>query len=99
MRGIFNLEPVPEQAAEYNWFSNKFDEEEMLPRALNIFSRLEHVQRFGMYYFVSRVIHPLLVSPEQPKYDAKINDIARLICNCIPNFEDIGHVALFVFQR
>lgn len=99
VRGRFGLEPIPEADAKYNWFSNKFDENEMIPIALRSFSNLEHVQRFGMYYFISRVINPLLVRPDQPKYDAPINLIARQICSQYPNFEDVGHVALFVFRR
>lgn len=98
-RGRFGLDPIPEADAKYNWFSNKFDEEEMIPVALRSFNKLEHIQRFGMYYFISRVINPLLVKPDQPKYDAPINLIARQICSQFPNFEDIGHVALFVFRR
>ncbi len=99
VRSMFELDPIPEAAPGYNWFSNKFDEEEMLQVADTLFERLEGVQRFGMYYFISRVIHPLLVAPEQPKYDARINMIARQICGQIPNYNDLGHVALFIFRR
>jgi hypothetical protein len=99
VRSMFGLDPIPEAAEEYNWFSNKFDEKEMLRVADTIFQGLEDIQRFGMYYFISRVIHPLLVAPGQPKYDATINAVARRICTQIPNYEDLGHVALFVFRR
>lgn len=99
MRTAFGLDPVPEADPNYNWFSNKFDEEDMLRFARSLFSQLEHIQRFGMYYFISRVIHPLLVAPEQPQYGAAINSVARQICSKIPNYEDLGHVALFVFIR
>ena len=99
VRSRFHLDPIPEADPKYNWFSNKFDEDEMIPIALRSFDKLEIIQRFGMYYFISRVINPLLVKPDQPKYDAPINLIARQICAQYPNFEDIGHVALFVFKR
>jgi ubiquinone/menaquinone biosynthesis C-methylase UbiE len=99
VRARFNLAPIPEADPKYNWFSNKFDEDEMIPVALGSFTKLEQIQRFGMYYFISRVINPLLVKPDQPRYDAPINTIARQICSQFPNFEDIGHVALFVFRR
>lgn len=99
VRACFDLDAIPEADPKYNWFSNKFDENEMLPIALKSFSKLEQIQRFGMYYFISRVLNPLLVKPDQPKYDAPINEIARQICSQFPNFEDIGHVALFVFRR
>ena len=99
VRRTFGLDPIPEAAAGYNWFSNKFDEPEMLNVASGLFERLETIDRFGMYYFISRVIHPLMVAPDQPKFDAPINAIARKICKRIPNYQDMGHVALFVFRR
>lgn len=98
-RSLFGLEPIAEAAPGYNWFSNKFDEQEMLKVAATLFERMENIQRFGMYYFISRVIHPLLVLPNKPRYDAQINAVARQICHQIPNYEDMGHVALFVFRR
>jgi ubiquinone/menaquinone biosynthesis C-methylase UbiE len=98
-RKLFNLEPILDADPNYNWFSNKFDEDEMIPIALKSFQKLEYVQRFGMYYLLSRIVHPLLVAPEQPKYDAKINEIAKIIASKIPNFDDIGHIALFIFKR
>lgn len=99
VRGKFALAPIPEAESTYNWFSNKFDEDEMLPVARSLFAKVEHIQRFGMYYFVSRVIHPLLVAPDQPKYDAPINAVARRICEEYPDFNEMGHVALFVLRR
>jgi ubiquinone/menaquinone biosynthesis C-methylase UbiE len=99
VRQQFGLDSIPEAAQGYNWFSNKFDEEELLAEASTIYSEHVETQRFGMYFFIARVIHPLLVAPENPKYDARINTIAQQIAGQMPNFEDMGHVALFVFRK
>lgn len=99
LRNSFGLDAIPEAEGTNNWFSNKFDEKEMLDISSRIFSEYLGVQRFGMYYFISRVIHPLLALPEVPRFDAPINAIARKICEKIPNFDDAGHVALFMFRR
>jgi len=99
IRTMFNLTPILNTDPQYNWFSNKFDENEMIPFMSKYFQKLEFIQRFGMYYFISRVIHPLLVSPDQPEYNAKINEIAKIIASKIPDFEKIGHIALFIFKR
>ncbi|MEO8360112.1 MAG: class I SAM-dependent methyltransferase [Vicinamibacteria bacterium] len=99
VRGRFGLEPIPEADPKSNWFSNKFDEDEMRAEALKRFRTIERVERFGMYYLISRVLHPLLVAPDTPKYDAPINAIARRICDEFPDFEGMGHVALFVLRR
>lgn len=34
---------------------------------------------FGEYYFLSRIVQPLLVAPEDPKFNARINEIGREI--------------------
>jgi ubiquinone/menaquinone biosynthesis C-methylase UbiE len=99
IRQMFNLDPILDADPHYNWFSNKFDEDEMIPIVLKYFQKLEHIQRFGMYYLLSRIVHPLIVAPDQPKFDSKINEIAKIIAEKIPNFNDIGHIALFIFKR
>ena len=99
IRAKFGLDPIPEAEAKSNWFSNKFDEPEMIERVHQFFSGVETTQRFGMYYFLSRVVQPLMVAPEPPRYDAVINTVARRICEEYPDFERIGHVALWVIRR
>lgn len=99
VRAKFGLEPIHEADPKTNPFSIKFDEDELANKLKQLFSKVEMVQRFGMYYFISRVIHPLLVAPEQPKYDAPINTVARQVCLQIPDFEGIGHVALWVIRK
>ena len=99
VRTQFALDEIPEADQKYNSFSNKFDEPEMLAKANEYFTAFEGVQRFGMYYLISRVIHPLLAAPAAPRYDAPINEIARQLCSHFPNFEDMGHVALFTFLK
>jgi ubiquinone/menaquinone biosynthesis C-methylase UbiE len=99
MRARFGLSPIPEADPKSNWCSNKFDEEELLEKIGPLFRGVEAVQRFGMYYFLSRVVHPLLVRPEAPRFDAVINSIARRICSEIPDYEGLGHVALWVLRK
>lgn len=99
LRVQFDLEPIPEAENSYNWFSNKFDEPEMLDVAHSLFGEHIGTQRFGMYYFISRIVHPLLVSPDAPRFDAPINAVAQQLCRKIPDYDQIGHVALFMFRR
>jgi len=40
---------------------------------------IHQIKTFGMYDFITRVIHPLMVYPNEPTYDAKINEIAKRI--------------------
>jgi ubiquinone/menaquinone biosynthesis C-methylase UbiE len=59
-------------------FNLDFDEEQLWPFLRRDFEIVD-VRRFGLYDLISRIVHPLLVSPAAPKYDAKINDIARQV--------------------
>ena len=40
------------------------------------FFRIEKINRLGPYYYMSRVIHPALVSPKEPNPNSKINYLA-----------------------
>lgn len=99
VRSRLGLGAIPEADEKSNWFSNKFDEEELRLKIKEYFTKVEATQRFGMYFFISRVIHPLLVKPEEPRYDAHINSVAREIAMKIPDFEGLGHVALLVIRK
>jgi ubiquinone/menaquinone biosynthesis C-methylase UbiE len=76
----------------------KFHEKELLEYCSKLF---EHTQtkRFGMYYFLTRVVQPLLVAPEEPRYDHKLNEVAKQIARVIPDFEGLGHLVGFVLRK
>ncbi len=99
VRARFDLPPIAEADRKTNWFSNKFDEDELLDNIHGLFSKVEKTERFGMYYLISRVIHPLLVAPEAPKYDARINAVAREVCLQIPDYDGLGHIALWIVRK
>jgi ubiquinone/menaquinone biosynthesis C-methylase UbiE len=90
------LEPIPDRG-EDNISSLKFEEEE-IEEFLSKYFKIIKKQHFGMYYLISRVVHPLLVSPNQPKFDAKINEVARKIATHEPDYKKIGHVMGFVLK-
>lgn len=90
------LEPIPDRA-EDNLSSLKFEEEEIEEYLSNNYEIIKK-QHFGMYYLISRVIHPLLVLPDQPKYDAKINKIAKNLTMLEPDFKNIGHIVGYVLR-
>jgi SAM-dependent methyltransferase len=57
-------------------FNSDFDEETLWPFLDQHFEVVE-IRRYGLYDLIARVVHPLLVAPAQPEYEAKINDVAR----------------------
>jgi ubiquinone/menaquinone biosynthesis C-methylase UbiE len=97
VRGMFGLGPIDASGRD-RLCTLKFKEQELLRFSADYFS-LERVQRFGMYYFLSRIVHPLLIAPDSPRYDARINEVAREIARKIPDFMGIGHLVAFVFRK
>lgn len=76
----------------------KFQEDELLKFTSSHFD-LIRTQRFGMYYFITRIIQPLLMLPEAPSYDHKINEVAKQIAKLVPDFEGIGHLVGFCLRK
>ena len=60
---------------------------------------LVRVKRFGMYYFLTRIVQPLLVEPDQPRYDHRLNEVARDIARVVPDLEHMGHLVGFVLRK
>lgn len=96
-RREFGLRPIQSSKGS-NWMNLKFDEDKLVP-FLNRYFKIRDVKRFGIYYLISRVIHPLLVEPNEPKYEAKINEIAQKIAMKYPNYEDIGHLVFLILEK
>lgn len=96
-RRKLSLEPIAADGKD-RLFTRKFDEIELTTFIKPYFS-VETVKRFGMYYFLTRVLQPLVVAPEQPRYDHRINEIAFQIAKQIPDYEGLGHLVAFVLQK
>ncbi|HEV8228906.1 MAG TPA: class I SAM-dependent methyltransferase [Candidatus Limnocylindria bacterium] len=71
LRERMGLERMPEVT-----FNTDLDEERLWPFLRKSFDVVQ-IRRYGLYDVVARVVHPLLVAPAQPSYEAKINEIAR----------------------
>lgn len=76
----------------------KFREQQLLSFMESHYELLR-TQRFGMYYFLTRIVQPLFVAPDKPRYDHKLNEIAKKISKIIPDFDRIGHLVGFSFRK
>ena len=52
-----------------------------------------------MYYFLTRIVQPLLVAPDKPRYDHRLNEIAREIAKTHSDYKGLGHLVAFVFRK
>ncbi len=80
------------------WHNVDFVEARLLA-ALDPMFHVEQRRHFGVYDFVARVVHPLLVAPEAPQYDARINQIGASLALQRQDFADISRVIFLVLVR
>lgn len=100
-RNILGLEKL-----EKYWHNLYINEDLFLDYVKNK-AVVNNIRRFGLYHFISKVIHPLLVTPNVPRFDDKINEIAATVClklsnKDIDNFGDINncsHQVMFILQK
>jgi ubiquinone/menaquinone biosynthesis C-methylase UbiE len=76
----------------------KFHEQDLLSFCRPLFVH-ENTHRFGMYYFLTRIVQPLLVAPESPTYDHKLNAVARELARFFPDLNGMGHLVGFVLSK
>jgi len=93
VREQLGLAPIPPVSSE-NVSALRFREAEINDFLKKLFE-IETIQFFGTYYPISRVVHPLLVHPGKPSFDAKINEIARLVAEIVPDIGQLGHVMAY----
>jgi hypothetical protein len=80
------------------WHNVDFVEARLLEALAPMF-RVEERRHFGVYDFVARVVHPLLVAPEAPRYDARINQIAATLALDRQDCADLSRVVFLVLVR
>lgn len=96
-RELAGLEPIAPDGRD-RLITLKFHEAELLSYCRPWYHH-ENTHRFGMYYFLTRVVQPLLVAPDKPAYDHKLNAVAREIARFMPELEGMGHLVAFVLTR
>ena len=52
-----------------------------------------------MAFTIALVLHPLLVAPAPPRFDAPINDLARLLQTHVDADAGYGNAALWVCRK
>lgn len=63
---------------EKKWFNHTFNSKELYPLIEKYFV-LEEEKHFDFYYLISRIIHPMYVTPEAPSFNHTLNIIAKTL--------------------
>jgi ubiquinone/menaquinone biosynthesis C-methylase UbiE len=96
-RARFGL-PEIDPAGRDRLITLKFREADLLTFVQPIYE-VQRTQRWGMYYFLTRIVQPLLVAPELPTYDHKLNEVAKIIARQVPDLNELGHLAGFAMRK
>lgn len=92
-RGSIGLDAMPPV-----WHNLDFDEKK-LTAYLKKFFTIEKRLHFGIYDLIARVVHPLLVAPEEPKYEARINEIAAQMALKRQDCRDISRTIFLALRK
>jgi ubiquinone/menaquinone biosynthesis C-methylase UbiE len=88
-------------AIELDWH-NKLFSRDMLEDRLSEKLTIEERVDFGEYYFLSRIVHPLLVAPDEPAFKGRCNIIAKELWNnglAKGRFSELSTLVLYVCRR
>jgi SAM-dependent methyltransferase len=80
------------------WHNVDFEESTLMP-FLDRFFTLDARRHFGVYDFVSRVVHPMAVAPAAPVYDSPMNRTAAQLAVRLQDFGPVSRVAFLVLAR
>jgi len=90
VRMRFGLEPI-----KVVWHNLFFEDEKLIEYASQFFELIKIDNFASTYLLISRVLNPALIKPEEPKYNAKINELALKL----PNLGEYSYQKLYVFKK
>jgi ubiquinone/menaquinone biosynthesis C-methylase UbiE len=98
LRAAVGLDRVPATSRE-NVSAVRFRDDDIERELEAIGLTVERKAGFSLFFTIARVLHPLLVAPAAPRFDAPINDLARLLQTHVPAAPGYGNAALWVCRK
>ncbi len=80
------------------WHNVDFVEADLLAFLGRDYTLLDR-RHFGVYDFVARIVHPLMVAPAAPEYEARINEVAARAALVRQDCGDLSRVIVLVLER
>jgi len=77
------------------WHNHPLDEAQLNRLIAEYFHVRIRERILNLYYFISRIVHPLLVAPYEPGYDAHINTVARHLETLVDLPLDVSPLILY----
>lgn len=98
IRASVGLPEIEERSGE-NMSAIRFEDAELEAFCAGLGLRLVDKAGFRDYFILSRVLHPLLVAPQPPRFGARLNDLAGQIQRCLPMTPGVGSNVVWVFRK
>lgn len=98
LRISVGLEPTAETSTD-NLSAIRFEDREVEDFVVSLGFKLERKEGFSAFFAMSRALHPALIAPESPKFDAKINDLARALQMQMPFSPGVGSNVLWTLRK
>jgi SAM-dependent methyltransferase len=99
LREAVGLNRIPETSSD-NITAIRIEDKDFESYAINELGfKFKAKNGFSSFFVMSRVLHPLLVAPQRPRFDAKINEYARLVQKNMPYEVGYGSNVLWVFEK
>ena len=98
LRETMGLSRIPATSAE-NLSSLRFVDDEIEKFVSDVGFNLIAKEGFNLYFIISRVVNPLLIAPDSPKFNAPINEIASSLQATQPTQAGLGSNTLWVLEK
>jgi len=94
IRNKFGLENIPK--VEYNLDFKESELEDFMKVKFN----LKKLITFGQYEYITRIIYPCSIFPENPHYESKFHDIAlKAVQNNDDKYPEISKLKFWIWQK
>jgi ubiquinone/menaquinone biosynthesis C-methylase UbiE len=98
LRAAMGLSEIEERSGE-NVSAIRFEDAELESFCAGLGLTLVDKLGFRDYFVLSRVLHPLLVAPQPPRFDARVNELARDIQQRVRMSPEAGSNVVWVYRK
>jgi ubiquinone/menaquinone biosynthesis C-methylase UbiE len=98
LRHAVGLDRIPATSAD-NVSAIRLRDTEMEAYAESLGFSLHSKLGFAHFFIMARVLHPLLVKPQRPRFDARINELAKEIQMQLPFEPGHGSNTLWILEK
>jgi SAM-dependent methyltransferase len=98
LRQGVGLDRIPATSAD-NVSALRFKDGEIEAYATGLGFSLQSKLGFSQFFIMARVLHPLLVQPQRPRFDARINELAKEIQSRLPFEPGCGSNTLWILEK